>query len=553
MDHGATATSSEPPPHAEVHGLISGPSSGRGRRLGQNGVDPALDLPLIAVEDRIPGWSEVEPPGDPMPDDHDADDVSASDLERGLDATAPADEESVADAAQDQLRPYLASIGALPLLTPEEEVALARRIDIYRQGVRRAVLTTSAAVEQVLLWADEEKERIRAQLSSARGPERARGWQRRAELVEEHAATLARLMERMRQDRGGIDRPATAGPELPPGGGAGSRHAGGCDGDVRRRLARAYALCSELDLDFDLVLRIKDMLFDLRRTALRLRSPSPSELALAPLRLRSLCGQLDEPLDRFLERCERIGRRLRLYEHAKQELVSHNLRLVVSVAKKYRRHGMEFLDLIQEGNTGLMIAAEKFEHHRGYRFSTYATWWIRQAVIRAVGSQPNLIHLPLKLMLRRNQIHAIASRITRETGHPPSDDELAAAVGVSSAECRRIGRVACRITSLDRPRGADGDTSLMTLIPDAHAPKPSDLASPRELGRSIADLLETLNAREREIIKLRFGLLDGYVYNLTEIAGRFNVTRERIRQIQLVALKKLRFPAVSRSLEGYMD
>jgi RNA polymerase primary sigma factor len=557
MDHGSTAeaTSALVPQAEDLRVLRDNLSEADGLDGPDDGIDVMDGIPIDGTIDH-PGWPRPGSPGNPPDADHcdgdDAGDDAGDDHRLGLETAIDSVERSQLEASSDPLRPYLASIGAIPLLTQAQEVILARRIVIYRHGYQRAVLTTSVALQQVLLWAEQELERIRTQIVRDRIHGQTGDCINRLGRLDEHVATLTRLTAHIQRDRQAPianqpagDVPATSGDDITPD----WKH----DELVRRRLARAYALCSELDLDADLLMRIKDMLFDLRRTALRLRSPSPAELATAPARLRSLCDQLDEPLDRFLERCNRISQRFRLYECAKQELVSRNLRLVVSVAKKFRRRGMDFLDLIQEGNTGLMIAAEKFEHQRGYKFSTYATWWIRQTVNRAVGDQAHLIHLPMKLLMRRNQVHAIRSRMVEESGHQPNEDELAARAGISCEECRRVGTVAFSIASLDSPVGADGDTSLKTFIADLHAPKPDALESPRELSQRLTALLETLNAREREILMLRFGLQDGYSYTLTEIAHRFNLTRERIRQIQVHALNKLKDPALLRSLEGFID
>ncbi len=223
------------------------------------------------------------------------------------------------------------------------------------------------------------------------------------------------------------------------------------------------------------------------------------------------------------------------------------------MAKKYRRHGVELLDLVQEGNAGLMIAAERFEHQRGYKFSTYATWWIRQTMNRAIGVQSHLIQVPMQLVRQRNRLRAMRAGMAVESGHQPSDDELAARLGISVPDCRRIAQATFSISSLDRPLGPDRDATLLSFLPDAHAGRPDALDSPRDLSQRLDELLETLNAREREILKLRFGLLDGFAYTLTEIAHRFNLTRERIRQIQVHALNKLRNPSLVRSLDGFID
>jgi RNA polymerase primary sigma factor len=452
----------------------------------------------------------------------------------------------------DPIRAYLTSIGAIALLTPEQEQSLARRIVIYRTGYRRAVLATPVALQRTLQWAEGRIQLVRNQISKDSGHGQRGSCHDTLGSLEEHVATLAKLADRLQRSQGApLTNPAVGGT---PGEAPGSACATSDHQHIRRqRFARVVALLTELEPERELISSIKDELLDQRRAALRVGSPSAADAAGAADRLARLCAQLGEPLEHFLARCERITRRLQRYESAKQALVSHNLRLVISVVKRYRNRGIEFIDLIQEGNAGLMNAAEKFEYQRGYKFSTYATWWIRQAVIRAVDNQSHIIHLPAKLIHKRNRLHSIQQRLVAEHGHQPTGEALSESSGISAAECHRIGKVGLRVSSLDRPLGPDGDVSLLAFIPDEHNPSPDAIDTPLELKERLTSLIGTLSAREREIITLRFGLHDGYVYTLTEIAQRFNLTRERIRQIQAYALAKLRKPAFRTSLDHFID
>jgi RNA polymerase primary sigma factor len=490
------------------------------------------------------------PTREETPADEDADADRA--VSNGLEAAADASDQAGLEAVNDPIRPYFESIGAVPLLSPEQETVVARRIAIYRAGYHRAILATATALRLGVPWVEAAILQVQRQLATSRSPSETTGQETRLAFLEEHRTTLARLAERVRELA--LDQRAS----LPPGRAAGSPHDGdAAPGDSllrqRQRYARVGALLSELAPDAALIDQVRGELSDLHRTLLRQRAADPAPRTAAAAAPSALCAQLGEPPACFLARQLRIARRFHAYESAKQELVSHNLRLVVSIVKKFRHRGLEFLDLIQEGNAGLMTAADKFDHHRGYRFSTYATWWIRQAVSRALDEQAHFIRLPPHIVAKRGRIRAIRLRLTTALGHSPSAEVLAKEAGLSLEECQRISLIGDRVASLDRPLGADGDSTLMAFIPDRRSAPPDAIDSPRELNERVQALLGTLKDREREIVGLRFGLHDGYRYTLTEIAQRFNLTRERIRQIVASALGRLKHPALQHHLDQYLE
>lgn len=455
--------------------------------------------------------------------------------------------------SRDPIRMYLSQMGHIPLLSREKEIFLAKQIEVARKWFRRKIAESDFAINLVIETIEKvcrnelpfertlrtsETENLRKEQIQGRIPinlptikrllgENKVDWE--ACKASKNKADVVTIKQRMKARR--------------------RKLAWLCE-ELSVRTQRVQPIMRRME---QIGRRMQELQLQIQRLSERRTIAALNEAEILRRELNDLTELvLETPAD-FCDRMRRIMSKFDAWTRAKQHLSGGNLRLVVSIAKKYRNRGLSFLDLIQEGNAGLMRGVEKYEYRRGYKFSTYATWWIRQAITRAVADHARTIRIPVHMFQCISQLKAKSEQIRQETGRDPSMEELAESVGMSLEETERIMKTWKHPVSLDTPVGESEDGSFGDFLQDDNETNPAESAMQEMLRDKIEVVLRSLTYREREIIKLRYGLGDGYSYTLEETGRIFKVTRERIRQIESKALRKLQHETRAAHLRGFVD
>ncbi|MEC8559363.1 MAG: RNA polymerase sigma factor RpoD, partial [Planctomycetota bacterium] len=452
----------------------------------------------------------------------------------------------------DPIRMYLTQMGTIPLLTREEEIRLAKKIETTRMIFRRMVLESDYAAQQAVSTLEQVHNgelpfdrtmRISTAEDNAKEKVAAR--------IPYNTATVKKLLDLNCQSWEQLEEATT------------DKKRESIIAEMERRRRKIATLLEECCIRTGRIQPLLKKLQAINRKMHDLKQRlqkaekfpdryDPEDMFVRGEELSGLRSLMVEELPEMTERIRSIERVFNEYEQAKRDLSGGNLRLVVSIAKKYRNRGLPFLDIIQEGNTGLMRAVDKYEYKRGYKFSTYATWWIRQAITRAIADHARTIRVPVHMIETMSKLRNIQKNLLQELGREPTVEEIALQAKMPIEETRRVMKISRHPISLDRPVGESEDSQFGDFIEDERQESPSDSATSDMLRQRINDVLKTLTYREREILKLRYGIGDGYTYTLEEVGRIFKVTRERVRQVESKAIRKLQHPVRRQRLSSFV-